>query len=769
MSMSATLEKTHCDDARSLVQDDNGFLVVDENKLDIFQQTTKIIPFWEPKDKIKAYSNLTKLYLDIETSGGVRGDFWDHDIKMIGLRNEKGINYIIREDSEKLMLQKFLRALIKVKPSLLLGFNHIDFDLPFIIYKLDYYGIKHPFFISDKPSMFRTAQKFGKATKFNAIYCKYDDDSKSHIIDLYQQVLAKDFVVRNLTSHGLKNAVLEWELRPEARLDLGYEGLLDCYRRKDWNTVERYLIYDLEDTELLADYLLPSVYYQLLFCDEYPLQGLATMGNATKWSSTLRNLYKGVLVRDEDINHIVLPGGQTIYPSAKKRFKGGKTSAYAGFYQFVSKYDVRSLYPTIQENYGICSIKDPLYWSLAVKKWAKTVRLGFKTLKNFVKSSYTGDVIEYLTAYDYAVECCFSFCEFIGYESNRINALRTTFKAVLDQSITPGNFLETIEAFGKGFFNNEGSIKVYINSGYGFLGAVGIPFNDFVAASLVTAYGRQILKFMREFCEAQGAQVVATDTDAVIVCTESLERNKEVFQALQKALPPWIEIEKELDATALFIPPVDALEEYNKSYKVSSKLAAKFWHKVFLNEDEDKGIMPENEADVIASYEWICATYEGQKLHFDHFIAAAERFDMQFPRTEGLKKNYLIFQGDKVKAFGRYRKRDQTIMAKTWQIEYLQRYGKDPDLAKDFYESTKAIIMSGRYPVEDLTITKTIPKGSKALLSVGNIGDKVTYYHGDDDYVTEGNYSVTHYVSVLDALYSEVQTSIMLTNQKRYA
>ena len=42
----------HCDDARSIVIEHDGYLTINEDHLDIFSTTSKIIPEWKPLVKL---------------------------------------------------------------------------------------------------------------------------------------------------------------------------------------------------------------------------------------------------------------------------------------------------------------------------------------------------------------------------------------------------------------------------------------------------------------------------------------------------------------------------------------------------------------------------------------------------------------------------------------------------------------------------------------------------------------------------------------------
>jgi DNA polymerase elongation subunit (family B) len=740
----------HADDFRQAVKVVGDRLVVDVDRLDIFSRSTKVIPDWKPKMNMRSYKSLTKMIVDIETTGGIkapRQQALETELLMIGVRNERGEDLIlsIGDMTEKEMLEKFLYVLNRKKPDLLITFNGAWFDLPYLVGKFEQHGLKHPFWINtERQSCFTTAQRFGKPTFFHGVHCKING-KKIHHIDLYHQSLAFDFVARKLTNYSLKEIPLQLDLRQNPRLDLGYQGILDCHARKDYTTLAEYLKFDLEDSELVADFLIPSIYYQQLFCSEFPLQSLATMGNGTKWNSSLKHEYKGVE-----------PTADT-----HMRITGGKVSANAGFYPCVSKFDVASLYPTIMFFYGLCSYKDKKNMTLAIIRYGRNVRLGFKTLKNFIYKEHAGTPGEYLSTYKDAIALCFKFCIHIGYTHEQINKLIQECLSV-QLGNDPENFRANMKALGKGFFKNDGAIKTYLNSGYGFLNTTGIAYNDPVAAALVTAVGRKILHFMKNFAIVKGARIVNMDTDAISIYVSSnpsYESNDKVFKELQKALPEWIEIEHELFTDYAYIPPVEVMEDLERRYTCDTKLAKKLFYKTFENE-----YLPDIDAAFIV---WFKANL-GKKVTFDSFYKIARQFEFNFPNDEGLRKNYIFFlPGGKIKSFGRYKKRDRNVLDKQWQSEYLTLYKDSPEAANSFYKQTRQAIATGEYPLEKLSIQRTIRKGEVKLvnLGIGKEGDSVTLYEGVNG-INQGVYNGMHYVRKLDDLCGEIQTALLIMNDK---
>jgi DNA polymerase elongation subunit (family B) len=569
---------------------ENNHITIDEDQLNLFDYYDEPIAPWQPDKEIPPYESLSILGVDIETLGL---DPELDRIVLIGLYNEKGEQRIIQEEDEAYMLRRFIKILENKKPDILTGFNCIEFDIKFIIHRCRLHGIKHPFSIAKKETVIRTAQRFGEPTRYYAVWVSwgYNHPKETAIIDLYHQVLKWDFVKRKLTSYSLKQSVLQMGLRKEARLELSYSEMLGCWRRRESGGMDRlreYLGYDLEDTKLLGDFLLPSVYYQRLFLD-WKLQSLSTSGNGSKINDILSKQYHGFM-----------PVSQPKHTS-----EGGLTGAIAGFFINMVKLDVISLYPHIMLLYGITSSKDPQKKLLSILKYMKDERIRRKNIANDDTDKYTASE-----------------------------------KAFADQM--------------------QGTMKIFINSKYGFLSTQGISYNDYVAAAMVTAYGRAILKLMVKTVESYGGVSVSIDTDGIYVHVEP-GKEKELYKYVQSAMPKGIELEFELHAKAFYSPPASM--------------------KVQTDDDED---------------------------------------------MEGLRKNYIIFYYPKkdgspggYKATGKFRKRDKSVLEKTFTPEYLLRYMESPESAESYYEEILGSLRDRVYPLKDICITRKIRANEKKLVEQG--------------------------------------------------
>jgi DNA polymerase elongation subunit (family B) len=376
---------------RKLVNKTNHELYVTEEYLSLEYVPEVKFPEWTPsyKKNLVTYDQIFKIYLDIETTGL---SWSQNHIIMIGVRFSDGFRYIdgiFNDKDEKTILEKFLRFLNQWdgQNCLLIGHNIFAFDLPFIIARCIHHGIEHPFYDAKwKPfepiegNEWMNQDIENEEDEINKIPIKKITSASDQfrfkifrpirlkgfdIIDTMQQIAIWDKQSSILSGYGLKTSVLELGLRKEERLELSYNQILECYQNDDYKTINKYLQYDLQDTELLADFTLPIVFYQLIIVPNIKFQDLAIASPALKVQKIHKNLLPNIEAE----------------PDEKVEFKGGGVELHQnGIFRNVAKLDVTSLYPSIMLRYGICSKKDPEQKFLGVLNYMREERLRLKAL-----------------------------------------------------------------------------------------------------------------------------------------------------------------------------------------------------------------------------------------------------------------------------------------------------------------------------------------------------------------------------------------------------
>lgn len=186
-------------------------------------------------------------------------------------------------------------------------------------------------------------------------------------------------------------------------------------------------------------------------------------------------------------------------PGKAEQFEGGYTEIFkVGIVRNVIHCDVASLYPSIMLAYGIRPSTDSLEVFLPLLRDLKSFRMEAKRRAQATTHQHERDYYQ---------------------------ALQQAF-------------------------------KVLINSFYGYLGTEVHQFADPAAAAQVTRLGRDIIKRMVEWLEAEGAQPVELDTDGIYfvppggTCDESEARK--LVERLSSSLPNGIEVELEGLYPAMF-------------------------------------------------------------------------------------------------------------------------------------------------------------------------------------------------------------------------
>jgi DNA polymerase elongation subunit (family B) len=343
---------------------DSGKCLVDESQLCLDYTPSFEIPDWQPSKQIPPYETLRRVYLDIETLG--LNPETDRIIA-IGIQPDGQSPNLLTDQDEAKLLRQGLALLTKIKPSLLIGHNHIAFDLPFIMKRCEKLNVKHPFKLSDRVQVMTYASVHGEPIRFYPVYWR-----GVSLVDTYHLVGAEDKRTAKFTSYGLKDCAIQIGARSERRLELSHTEISHCWETGQTERILEYLAFDLEDTKALADYLVPAIYYQSEVVP-LPIQEIATASPAKIWEAILEAHY-----------------GRVNLPVADEKlsYGGGYVACTPGLYRDCAKIDVSSMYPSIQLRYGLCSRKDSDRHYLAVLSYLRSKRFELKKL-----AKQTGEAI----------------------------------------------------------------------------------------------------------------------------------------------------------------------------------------------------------------------------------------------------------------------------------------------------------------------------------------------------------------------------------------
>jgi DNA polymerase, archaea type len=462
---------------------------VDDSKIDL----TYFPPSTEPVDSlprhIRPYVEVTKAYLDIETTGL---DPAVDRITMIGIRNQLGENQIFTDIDEGKILLKAIAYFNLFKPELIFAHNGYGFDIPFIISRCKRSNISHPFSECD-----REIQRQIKSNAHPALRkaFKVDVDSPEYggKMTAYKAFGGKTLVVdtmialglwdtgKKLTNLKLKPTVIQLELRDDTRLELTNDEIQACWQSGDLDRLREYLVFDLEDTQRLADFVMPNIWYQQAYLPDMKLMDLIHKNTGFK----IQSMY-AYLCPETSQAAASTSWEKRELTDHKADYGGGLTGAIEGIFTDVAKIDVASLYPSLMVRYRLGSIKDPKGRYISVLAKMLTDRLDYK------KKGKLGD---------------------------------------------------------RSAAGMADAIKLLMNSGYGFLGNQGYTFNDMENAALITAHGRVVLKLMCSVIEENGGVLISADTDGVYFSHSNADS---IFDLVSAQLPAGISIELEKQNLIMF-------------------------------------------------------------------------------------------------------------------------------------------------------------------------------------------------------------------------
>lgn len=457
------------------------------------------------------FDDLKMAVFDIETTSlspedgkilsiGFKTNF---DINYKGADKSKRSIFFNEKLSETDMLTDFCKFIQEEDPDVLIGHNVFNFDIPFIEYRLHKCGLE--------PNLGRLNKAMYKDYRMTQVHALMDGKEfyqykipGRHVVDTMHLAMIEDTRRMEFEGYGLKYLAQFLSIAKKNRTYLEGHEIAGMYNT-DFDRFMAYLTDDLEETMGLTKMLLPA-YIQMSKIIPVDLQEQIYAGPTNKFTALFcRDYYK---------HRKPVP-----MSSEKRKFQGATSIAFeSGLFYNISKFDVASLYPSINLVYKIFPKSDSLGSFEKYLKEFKTERLKFKHLAEdeFNKNGKTKLYEEY-NAYQLA-------------------------------------------------------LKILINSFYGVLGNEFFNWNDFDAAEAVTKKGREILQIMIETIEASKCKVISVDTDgAYFEYKPGVTDPRQILDKVNAALDEGIEVEYEKDYAAMFSYKAKNYAAITKDNKILTK------------------------------------------------------------------------------------------------------------------------------------------------------------------------------------------------------
>lgn len=398
-------------------------------------------------------------------------------------------------DNEHTLLERWQQFVQSVDPDLLTGYNIMNFDLPYLLRRADALGVVSFSFLGRMVGEHTTIverDSFSKQTGHRKL--TFMNISGRVIFDLFPIILRE----HKLRSSSL-NAV-SFHFLNEKKEDVHHSIITDLHNESSIAR-RRLAVYCAKDAylpvKLLNKLMCVINYIEMARVTGVPLSYLIVRGQQVKVFSQLlraaqkRNLIIPSIIESCNKNNAPFEGATVIEPDR-------------GFHSDpIATLDFASLYPSIMIAYNLCyttlvspSPKLPQNLNLSPDDTNITPNLNHSFVKPTIMKGVLPEILENLL------------------EARKIakrdlkNETDPQKKKVLD--------------------GRQLALKVSANSVYGFTGAQMGKLPCLAISASVTAYGRSMIEFTKNFVQKhyEGSHVIYGDTDSIMVNFGKIERSK---------------------------------------------------------------------------------------------------------------------------------------------------------------------------------------------------------------------------------------------------
>lgn len=398
---------------------------------------------------------------------------------------EKKIPQATAVDTEKEVIEIFLRRIKELDPDIITGWHCIDFDMDVISKRCKHYNI--PFILGrgENTTRLRIENSFFRDSK---VYCQ------GRIILDGIQLLKSSFI--KLEDYKLNTAAKEF-LKDNKLIEENerFEIIENAYH----NNPELFISYNLKDADLVLRILKSSKVLELTI-QRSLLTGMHMDGVKASIAS-FDSLY---LQKMRSAGYVA----PTTRRQERDEGMGGFVmTSQPGLYKRVLVFDFKSLYPSIMCTFNL----DPIAYL------GQTEDFENEKIK---------DTKKYIIAPNHAV---------IKNAQSILPQLLLDLWAERDRAREQGNELSRY------------AIKIQMNSMYGVLASPNSRFHNRKLSNAITSFGQKFVKLLAEKLEEQGHTVIYGDTDSVFVNikTESEEdaekKGRTIEQNMNNFLREYIE------------------------------------------------------------------------------------------------------------------------------------------------------------------------------------------------------------------------------------
>lgn len=265
------------------------------------------------------------------------------------------------------MIEDWCKWVQDIDPSILCGHNVQIFDLPYIQFIADKFGVEVK--LGRNGSSLKRESYESKFRKDGSQFYHYNKSKVygREIIDTMFLALKYD-VGRKYESYGLKSIIKQENLEVKERQFYDAQQIRFQYHKdEEWTKIRNYAMFDADDSLALFDLMAPPLFYSAQMIPK-SFQLITESAEGSKINSMMVRAY-------------IQEGHSLPKDSESVEFEGAISIGNPGIYSNVYKVDVASLYPSIMIEYGVYDPdKDPNGSFLDLVKSLTEQRLNNKRL-----------------------------------------------------------------------------------------------------------------------------------------------------------------------------------------------------------------------------------------------------------------------------------------------------------------------------------------------------------------------------------------------------
>lgn len=481
------------------------FLEVEGRKVDrgYRAETTIVAETITVQDKkpAKSWSKLSKQHnvvaFDLETYGDriIMASLVSNSLrKVLTYREFSSPSWVEHVSSEQELIARLIEILNDSQVDIILGYNTDDFDFRVLRERARNYDLELNLGIDRSKMVFQRRGRSSSARIKGRLH-----------LDLYR-------FVQNIISRSLKSDVLTLdnvasEVLGETKQDMDWEDIKTAWKEeKDLSQLSKYSLKDSELVYNLGKRLVPQLFALSRLTNQMPFDVCRV---------TYGQLIENYLIKEAFKRNMVVPNRPKQSDIKSRRSQPAYTGGFVkepqeGLHENLALFDYRSLYPTIIVSYNISP---------------DTLNCDCCQAQGMLK------------------DLDYHFC------SEDKGFLPEVLEQLLEERFELKDRMEQVDQGTDAWedYNvRQESLKLLLNSAYGYTGYSGARWYCRQCAEAITHLGREYIHKTIEKAEEDGLNVIYSDTDSVLVQSESIEDKADCFlREINEELPQYMQLEFE--------------------------------------------------------------------------------------------------------------------------------------------------------------------------------------------------------------------------------